>query len=85
MTRVNGEVRQNASTSSQIHRIPKQVSWYSRLGFQAGDMISSGTPAGVAMGYHGPGSWYLKQGDVVECELAGIGVLRNVVRPAPKA
>ena len=82
VTRVNGEVRQDASTASQIHRIPRQVSWYSRLGFQAGDMISSGTPAGVAMGYHGPGSWYLKHGDVVECELVGVGVLRNPVRRA---
>ena len=80
ITRVNGEVRQNASTGDMIHHIPSQIAWYSHAGLQAGDVISTGTPAGVAMGYKGPGSWWLKAGDVVECELERIGVLRNPVR-----
>lgn len=80
VTRVNGEVRQNASTGDMIHKIPAQIAWYSHAGLQAGDVISTGTPAGVAMGYKGPGSWWLKSGDVVECELERIGVLRNQVR-----
>jgi 2-keto-4-pentenoate hydratase/2-oxohepta-3-ene-1,7-dioic acid hydratase in catechol pathway len=80
ITRVNGEVRQNANTGDMIHKIPAQIAWYSHAGLQAGDVISTGTPAGVALGYKGPGSWYLKAGDVVEAEVQGIGVLRNPVR-----
>ncbi len=79
-TRVNGEVRQDSNTSDQIHKIPAQMAWYSRAGWQAGDVLSTGTPAGVALGYKGPGSWYMKAGDVVECEIEKIGVLRNVIR-----
>ena len=60
------------------------IAWYSHAGLQAGDVISTGTPAGVALGYKGPGSWYLKAGDVVEAEVQGIGVLRNPVRERPK-
>ena len=79
-TRVNGEVRQDANTVDQIHKIPAQLNSYSRAGFQAGDIVSTGTPAGVALGYNGPGSWYMKHGDVVECEIGGIGVLRNPIK-----
>ena len=78
-TRVNGEVRQNANTSTQIFHIPAQLAWYSHAGFYPGDIISTGTPAGVAAGYKGEGSWWLKNGDVIECELEKIGVLRNPV------
>ncbi len=80
LTRVNGEVRQNANTGQQIHKIPEQSAWYSHAGFEPGDMISTGTPSGVAAGYAGPGSWYLRPGDVVACELEGIGCLVNPVR-----
>jgi len=80
ITRVNGEVRQNANTKDMIHKIPAQIAWYSHAGLQAGDIISTGTPSGVAMGYKGPGSWWLKAGDVLESEIEGIGVLRNPVR-----
>ena len=76
VTRVNGELRQNANTSTQIYRIPQQIAWYSRAGFEPGDMISTGSPAGVAAGYTGEGSWWLKRGDALECEVEGIGVLR---------
>ncbi len=79
VTRVNGEVRQNGNTADQIYRIPAQIAWYSHAGFEPGDIISSGTPAGTAMGYKGPGTWYLKHGDVVECEIEKIGVLSNTV------
>ena len=79
VTRVNGEVRQNGNTANQIYRIPAQIAWYSHAGFEPGDLISSGTPAGTAMGYKGPGTWYLQHGDRVECEIEGIGVLANTV------
>jgi 2-keto-4-pentenoate hydratase/2-oxohepta-3-ene-1,7-dioic acid hydratase in catechol pathway len=80
LTRVNGQVRQNSNTKDQIHKIPAQLAWYSHAGLQAGDVVSTGTPSGVALGYKGPGSWFLKKGDVVECEVEKIGVLRNPVR-----
>ena len=79
ITRVNGEVRQNANTGTQIFHIPAQVAWYSHAGLYPGDIISTGTPAGVAAGYKGEGSWYLKNGDEIESEIEKIGVLRNVV------
>jgi len=79
VTRVNGEVRQNGNTVNQIYRIPAQIAWYSHAGFEPGDLISSGTPAGTATGYKGPGTWYLQHGDRVECEIEGIGVLANTV------
>ena len=79
VTRVNGEVRQDSNTSHQIYNIPAQIAWYSHAGFEAGDVISSGTPAGTGMGYKGPGTWYLQHGDRVECEIEKIGVLANTV------
>ena len=79
VTRVNGEVRQNANTGNQIFRIPEQVAWYSHAGLYPGDIISTGTPSGVAAGYKGEGTWYLKNGDVLECEIEKIGMLRNPV------
>ena len=78
-TKVNGELRQSANTGTQIFHIPAQVAWYSHAGLYPGDIISTGTPAGVAMGYKGEGSWYLKNGDIIESEIEKIGVLRNPV------
>lgn len=79
VTRVNGEPRQDANTGTQIHRIPQQIAWYSHAGLQAGDIISTGTPAGTAAGYKGEGTWYLQNGDQLECEIENIGMLRNPV------
>lgn len=80
VTRVNGELRQNASTDQMIYRIPAQIAWYSHAGFEPGDVISTGTPSGVGLGYKGPGSWYLQHGDRIECEVEKIGVLSNTCR-----
>lgn len=85
VTRVNGEVRQDSTTAKQIYRIPEQIAWYSHAGFEPGDVISTGTPSGVGLGYKGPGTWYLQHGDCVECEIEGIGVLANTCRDPAKA
>jgi len=85
VTRVNGEVRQNSTTDKMIYHIPAQIAWYSHAGFEPGDVISTGTPSGVGLGYKGPGSWYLKHGDKVECEVSGIGTLVNTVRDPKQA
>ena len=79
VTKVNGELRQDSNTRNQIYNIPAQIAWYSHAGFEPGDLISSGTPAGTGMGYKGPGTWYLQNGDRIECEIEGIGTLVNTV------
>ena len=70
-TEVDGEIKQQSRTSLQLHDISALVSWISRvMTLLPGDVILTGTPAGV-----GP----LHAGDVVEVEVEGIGVLRNHV------
>ncbi|MCX6085533.1 MAG: fumarylacetoacetate hydrolase family protein [Caldiserica bacterium] len=75
---VNGELRQESVTSELIFGITEIVSDFSKgLTLVPGDVISTGTPAGVGMGFR-PFRW-LKAGDVVECWIEGIGTLRNTV------
>ncbi len=79
MSRVNGQERQHANTRMLIRDIPTliaEVSAYTTL--EPGDILATGTPAGVAMGMEEP--LWLKPGDVVECEIEGIGILRNPIR-----
>jgi 2-keto-4-pentenoate hydratase/2-oxohepta-3-ene-1,7-dioic acid hydratase in catechol pathway len=76
---VNGELRQKAATSDLVFGITEIVSDFSRgLTLIPGDIISTGTPAGVGMGFR-PFRW-LKSGDVVECQIEGIGILRNAIQ-----
>lgn len=77
-TRLNGEVRQDSSTELMIFDIPTIISDLSRgTTLYPGDIIATGTPAGVGMGFKPPR--YLKDGDVVECWIEGIGTLKNPV------
>jgi 2-keto-4-pentenoate hydratase/2-oxohepta-3-ene-1,7-dioic acid hydratase in catechol pathway len=77
--RVNGEVRQVSHSSRMWVTIPQILAHYSPLGYSAGDLVSLGTVSGVAGFSEDPGAWYLKPGDVVECEIEGLGVLSNPV------
>ncbi|MCP8689888.1 fumarylacetoacetate hydrolase family protein [Marinobacterium sedimentorum] len=77
--RVNGELRQQSSTRRMCRSMAQIVSYYSGQGFVGGDLISSGTPAGCAVFHTDPQAWYLKPGDVVECEVEKLGILRNTV------
>jgi 2-keto-4-pentenoate hydratase/2-oxohepta-3-ene-1,7-dioic acid hydratase in catechol pathway len=78
MTRVNGETRQDSNTSDMLYDIGRIIEILSSgLTLEVGDVIITGTPSGVAMGMPTP-AW-LKGGDIVECEIEGIGVLRNRV------
>lgn len=77
--RVNGEPRQNSNTSHMSFTIAQIVSHYSPLGYSAGDVLSTGTVSGVAGFREDAKSYYLKPGDVVECEIERVGVLRNPV------
>lgn len=76
---VNGEVRQDGNTSDFIFDIPKVIADLSTgMTLEPGDIIATGTPKGVGMGFSPPK--YLKAGDEVVCEIEGIGVLRNVIK-----
>jgi len=77
--RVNGEVRQRSHSSKMSVKIPAILSHYSPMGYSAGDVVSTGTVSGVAAFSGDPKAWYLKVGDVMECEIEKIGVLRNKV------
>jgi len=80
--RVNGERRQSSHTSRMSVTIPEIISHYSPMGYSPGDILSTGTVSGVAGFSDDPMSLYLKPGDVVECEIEKVGVLRNKVVPA---
>jgi 2-keto-4-pentenoate hydratase/2-oxohepta-3-ene-1,7-dioic acid hydratase in catechol pathway len=76
---VNGEERQNASTTDLIFGIPKLIETLSAgITLYPGDIIATGTPVGVGIGFKPPK--YLKSGDVVRIEIDGIGTLENPVR-----
>jgi 2-keto-4-pentenoate hydratase/2-oxohepta-3-ene-1,7-dioic acid hydratase in catechol pathway len=77
--RVNGESRQVSHTSRMSVTIPEIISHYSPMGYSPGDIVSTGTVSGVAGFSDDPMSLYLKPGDVVECEIERVGVLRNQV------
>jgi 2-keto-4-pentenoate hydratase/2-oxohepta-3-ene-1,7-dioic acid hydratase in catechol pathway len=74
--RVNGKLRQDSNTSQIIHRIPQLIEYLSAaFTLQPGDVIITGTPHGVGA-FRKPPLW-LTDGDIVEVEIEGLGVLRN--------
>lgn len=80
-TRVNGELRQNGRTGSMIFDIPTLIASLSEgMTLEAGDILATGTPEGV--GYAMTPPRFLTDGDVVLCEIEGIGRLENPVRTA---
>lgn len=77
-TWVNGEPRQDAPVADLIFDIPTLIETISAgITLEPGDIIATGTPAGVGIGFKPPK--YLKRGDVVRVEVSGIGVLENPV------
>jgi acylpyruvate hydrolase len=76
-TRINGKVVQEGNTSNLIFSVAGAVAWLSRtITLAPGDIIATGTPAGVG----GPQGIFLRDGDTVEVEVDGLGVLTNPVR-----
>ncbi|MYD76768.1 MAG: fumarylacetoacetate hydrolase family protein [Gammaproteobacteria bacterium] len=75
---VNDHLRQNGSTASMIFGVAFLIAYVSRfMSLQTGDIISTGTPAGVALGMESPA--YLKAGDVVDLTIEGLGCQRQEV------
>lgn len=78
--KVNGELRQHSDCRDLIFDFEKMVAFWSRFGLVPGDMISTGTPEGVALHHKpDPRAWYLKPGDRVEAGVDGIGVLETFI------
>jgi 2-keto-4-pentenoate hydratase/2-oxohepta-3-ene-1,7-dioic acid hydratase in catechol pathway len=78
-TKINGEIRQDSSTEKMFIKIPEIVSKISRvMTLEKGDIISTGTPAGVML--NKPNAIFLKNNDKVEMEIENLGVLRNTIK-----
>jgi 2-keto-4-pentenoate hydratase/2-oxohepta-3-ene-1,7-dioic acid hydratase in catechol pathway len=77
--RVNGQIRQKSNTSRMSVSIPQLIAFHSPQVYSAGDLITTGTIAGVAASTDDPFANYLKPGDVVEAEIEHLGILRNPV------
>ncbi|TMI07552.1 MAG: fumarylacetoacetate hydrolase family protein [Betaproteobacteria bacterium] len=78
--KVNGELRQHSDCRDLIFGFEQMVAFWSRCGLVPGDMISTGTPEGVALHHKpDPRAWYLKPGDRVEAGVDGIGVLETFI------
>ena len=76
---VNGEIRQTSNTSNLIFKIPALIAYLSKgITLLPGDLIATGTPFGVALGMKEP-KW-LKDGDVCEASVDGVGTIRNTMR-----
>jgi 2-keto-4-pentenoate hydratase/2-oxohepta-3-ene-1,7-dioic acid hydratase in catechol pathway len=75
---VNGEVRQDSNLGYMIFNIRAMIAYWSQMGLNPGDVLTTGTPCGVAAGRK-PDQvpWWLKPGDVVEAEVEKVGYLRN--------
>lgn len=77
---VNGKMLQNGNTSNLIFNVPYIVSYLSQfMTLLPGDMITTGTPAGVGLGQK-PEPWYLKPGDIVELGIDGLGSSKQLVK-----
>jgi len=76
---VNGQRRQDGTTANLLFRIPFLIAYASQfMTLLPGDVVSTGTPAGVGMGFTPP--VYLRPGDVVELGIDGLGVARQEVK-----
>jgi 2-keto-4-pentenoate hydratase/2-oxohepta-3-ene-1,7-dioic acid hydratase in catechol pathway len=75
--KVNGKMMQDNNTDDMIFEVPFLVSYISQfMTLLPGDVISTGTPAGVGLGFNPP--VYLKRGDVIELGIEGLGEQRQV-------
>jgi acylpyruvate hydrolase len=75
---VNGETRQDSNLGYMIFKIRDMIAYWSQMGLNPGDVLTTGTPRGVAAGRKpDQAPWWLKPGDVVEAQVEGVGLLRN--------
>jgi 2-keto-4-pentenoate hydratase/2-oxohepta-3-ene-1,7-dioic acid hydratase in catechol pathway len=78
--RVNGEIRQDSTFRMMVYKINEMIAYWSQIGLEPGDILTTGTPSGVAAGRKpGETPWWLKRGDLVEAEIEKIGILRSFI------
>ena len=78
---VNGAVRQQSNTSQMVHNLWQQIAYLATaFTLDPGDLLATGTPEGVGVGMQPP--QFLQPGDVVRCEIDGIGAIENRVSAA---
>jgi acylpyruvate hydrolase len=76
--RVNGEARQDSHLGYMIFKIRDMIAYWSQMGLNPGDVLTTGTPRGVAAGRKPDQTpWWLEPGDVVEAEVERVGLLKN--------
>jgi 2-keto-4-pentenoate hydratase/2-oxohepta-3-ene-1,7-dioic acid hydratase in catechol pathway len=76
--RLNGDLRQNATTADMIFSVAICLEYLSKgMTLEAGDLIATGTPEGVGLGRVPPE--YMKDGDIMETEIEGIGTMKNTI------
>ena len=81
---VNGELRQDSDTSELVYDVWQQIAYLSTaFTLEPGDLLATGTPSGVGVGMQPPR--FLQPGDVVRCEIDGIGVIENRVADPAEA
>jgi 2-keto-4-pentenoate hydratase/2-oxohepta-3-ene-1,7-dioic acid hydratase in catechol pathway len=79
---VNGKTMQQSNTKNMVFKVPQLISYLSRfMTLLPGDVISTGTPAGVGLGFRPP--VYLKPGDVIELGIEKLGSQRQVAKASP--
>jgi len=81
VTRLNGQVMQDANTDDLVFGVVKLIEYYSQFyRFMPGDCITTGSPSGVGFGRHP--KVFMKAGDTIEVEVSGIGTLSNPIKAA---
>ncbi len=76
---VNGDLRQHSYSGNMSVTLPELIAHHSPLGYQPGDVLTTGTVSGVAGFKSDAEKWYLQPGDIVECTIDRVGTLRNPV------
>lgn len=83
-TKVNGKLQQNENTKDMIFNCKEIIEWVSKdMTLLPGTLIMTGTPSGIAAGHPAGTQPWLVAGDVVECEITGLGVLSNPITVPP--
>lgn len=77
--RVNDEVRQDSSTADMLFSFDELIDFWSRIPLEAGDVITSGSPDGVAIGREDPSSYFLRSGDRIDADVGELGTLTTFI------